>query len=282
MTGPAVTVAAPSARLDHLTVTVATSAQRGSPQVRVLDEVSLDLFPGEVTVLVGESGCGKSMVAAALCGLLPPGAVATGGVSVDGATVGDQDSAWGRLRGHVVGLVPQSPSTSFTPVRTLGSQLGEVVSVLGGPRSPSELCDLVGLSRAALACYPHELSGGMAQRAAIAAAVAGEPRVLLADEPTSALDPELAHRIWELLADSARAGAAVLAITHDLASLRRAGIDTRIAVMRGGRLLDLPPGADPLRAPAGPDRSEPIHPATGTAHLDDAAYLHALFGEDGI
>ena len=300
MTIPAV------ARVESLTVDIATSARRRSPRVRVLHDVCLALWPGAVTVLAGESGCGKSMVAAALCGLLPPGSSATGEVVIDGRSLRPGDPAWERLRGTTVGLVPQSPSTSFTPVRTVGSQLDEVVRVLGGPRPAAQLCDLVELPRAALDRYPHELSGGMAQRAAIAAAVAGAPRVLLADEPTSALDPELAHTVWELFAGLARSGTAVLAITHDLPSLRRARIDATIAVMRGGRVLSERPAAEFLDsggfvvsrrviAAPGPPEVGTVGPRTldpGTVDtrtldtrtvddgtLDDGAYLDAFFSE---
>ncbi|UQE73661.1 ATP-binding cassette domain-containing protein [Gordonia sp. PP30] len=260
--------------MSSLTVDIATSAHRRSPRVRVLDTMSLAVCTGEVTVLVGESGCGKSMVAAALCGLLPPGCTVTGSVRIDQTTLTHDDPAWDRLRGRVVGLVPQSSSTSFTPVRTVRSQLREVVSVLDGPGSFEQLCDLVRLPRGALDLYPHELSGGMAQRAAIAAAIAGNPAVVVADEPTSALDPELAHTVWELLARLARRGTAVLAITHDLDSLRRAGIDPAVAVMRHGRLLNQTRAghflADPPAAPS---------PTPDTEECDDEVYLRAFFSE---
>ncbi|MBA5848081.1 ATP-binding cassette domain-containing protein, partial [Gordonia amicalis] len=210
-----------SARLDGLTVDVAT---RRREAVRVLDDVTLDLPAGSLTALVGESGCGKSMVAAALCGLLPPGSNVTGRMSLGNDTfIGDEiagrDPRWRTLRGRRVGLVPQSAATSFTPVRTLGSQLDEVIVGLDGPRDAVELCLAVHLDPDALRLYPHELSGGMAQRAAIAAALAGDPQILVADEPTSALDPELAATIWDLLAATARRGAAVLVITHDVETM---------------------------------------------------------------
>jgi peptide/nickel transport system ATP-binding protein len=265
-----------SARLDGVTVDVAV---RRRERVRVLDDVTLELPAGSMTALVGESGCGKSMVAASLCGLLPPGSSVTGRLSLgddsfSGEEISGRDPRWRELRGRRVGLVPQSAATSFTPVRTLGSQLHEVIAGLDGARDAVELCHAVHLDPDALELYPHELSGGMAQRAAIAAALAGDPQVLVADEPTSALDPELAAAIWDLLAATARRGAAVLVITHDTETLRgglrdassassgrssggeglgvaaRVGVRSGgegwagVAVMRAGRVVEHRPAAD--------------------------------------
>lgn len=206
-------------------------------RVRVLDHVDLALPAGSVTALIGESGCGKSMVAAALAGLLPPGSHAAGVVRIGELELGSADRRWRGVRGAQVGSVPQSAATSLTPVRTLGSQLAEVVAALGGSRTPEQLCAQVGLPADALACYPHELSGGMAQRASVAAAIVAQPAVLVADEPTSALDPELAYGIWELLGRLADAGTAVLAITHDLETLTAADVASSVAVMRDGAII---------------------------------------------
>ncbi|CAM3571140.1 ATP-binding cassette domain-containing protein [Tsukamurella ocularis] len=217
----------------------------------VLDAVDLELRAGSVTALVGESGCGKSMVAAALCGLLPAGTAGSGEVTVAGRALTQHDRAWSTVRGHVVGVVPQSPITSFTPVRSLRSQLDEVIAALGGTRSAEELCAAAGLPAHALPLYPHELSGGMAQRAAVAAALAGAPSVVLADEPTSALDPETAHGVLRLLRGLADDGAAVLIVTHDLRSVLATGCES-LAVMRAGRiLLQGPP--ESVRAAAASD-----------------------------
>ncbi|NDK88891.1 ABC transporter ATP-binding protein [Gordonia desulfuricans] len=227
----------PIARVTGLTVDIATRRDRRADTVRVLDDVDLCLAAGSVTALIGESGCGKSMLAAALTGLLPPGSRVGGTVTVAGETLGVDDPRWRALRGRHIGLVPQSPMTSFTPVRTLGGQLSEVVDVLGGSRTPAELCADVGLPVDALDCYPHELSGGMAQRAAVAAAIVAEPAVIVADEPTSALDPKRAQAIWALLGSLAERGAAVLVITHDMDALTEARVCRSIAVMRAGRIV---------------------------------------------
>ncbi|MEP9416537.1 ATP-binding cassette domain-containing protein [Gordonia sp. VNQ95] len=229
--------AASAAAVAGLTVDI-TGRRRWQPHVvRVLDEVSIELRHGEITALIGESGCGKSMLASALVGLLPPGSAVTGTVRVGDQVLSVRDPRWRDLRGRHVGLVPQSPVTSFTPVRTLESQLAEVISVHRATCTPAQLCDRVRLPADALGCYPHELSGGMAQRAAVAAAITGSPTVIVADEPTSALDPALAQGIWDLLGELADDGAAVLVITHDMDALRRAERCSSIAVMRRGALV---------------------------------------------
>lgn len=221
-------------RIEGLTVDIAVR-RRGTHTVRVLDGVDLDVPAGRVTALVGESGCGKSLVAAALSGLMPPGSRVSGRILLGGNVIAhDDENAWRRLRGSQVGLVPQSAATSFTPVRTVGAQLGEVCGRLAADRTPAQLCAAVALPADALRRYPHELSGGMAQRAAIAAAIAGRPGLLLADEPTSALDPENAAAIWRLLGAAAAEGAAVLVITHDMPSLLRAAVCADVAVMAKG------------------------------------------------
>ena len=225
------------AQVRNLTVDIATRRRGGEP-VRVLDAVDLDLRPGRLTALIGESGCGKSMVAVALCGLLPSAAQVTGRILIDGQDVtAAGEPVWRTLRGRHIGLVPQSAATSFTPVRTVGAQLGEVCARLDSPHTPAQWCDQVRLPADVVDRYPHELSGGMAQRAAIAAALAGRPRLLIADEPTSALDPDNAAVVWRLLAETAADGAAVLVVTHDLPSLLRADACDDIALMRAGAVL---------------------------------------------
>ena len=229
-------VAPCAAEVVDLTVHI-DSTRRGAAPIRVLHQVDLALPARSITALIGESGCGKSMLASALTGLLPAGSHAEGIVRIGAQELGLNDRAWSGVRGRQVGLVPQGPATSFTPVRTLRSQLNEVIDILESSYTAKELCDAVGLGHEALGCYPHELSGGMAQRAAVAAAIAGDPAVIVADEPTSALDPALAHGIWELLADRARSGAAVLVISHDMDSLLAADVCSSIAVMRAGEIV---------------------------------------------
>ena len=226
-----------------LTVQDLTIEQRGrTGSRRLVDDVTVRAQTGRITLVVGESGCGKSLIAAAATGLIPAGLNAPGTVTVAGHTfaVGDTKT-WRRLRGHRVGLVPQSAIGSFTPVRTVGSQLRETVLRLHDDTSDPgavlrALADPVELPRAALDLFPHELSGGLAQRAAIAAALAGKLTALVADEPTSALDPKLAEHVWRLLRDIATdSGIAVLAITHDIE--RAAAVADTAHVVRVGRII---------------------------------------------
>ncbi|BBZ05079.1 hypothetical protein MCHIJ_45160 [Mycolicibacterium chitae] len=233
------------AALEQLTVDIATRPGRHAPSVQPLRDVELTVNAGTVTALIGESGCGKSLVAAALCGLLPPGSRVRGRVLFDGTDLAQADERrWRPLRGHRIGLVPQSPATSFTPVSTVGTQLQQVCRRLGSDRTAAQWLAAAHLPAASAALYPHELSGGMAQRAAIAAALAGRPELLIADEPTSALDPDNAALVWQLLADVAAQGVAVLVITHDLPALLDAQVCDDIALMRAGTVIRRAPVAE--------------------------------------
>ncbi|RRO16312.1 ABC transporter ATP-binding protein [Saccharopolyspora rhizosphaerae] len=230
--------------------------------VRAVTDAALHVRPGRVLALVGESGCGKSVLASALLGLLPGNAEVRGHALLDDGT--DLISApepvlAGRVRGRRIGLVPQSASTHLTPVRTARAQLVETVAALGGPSRADELAERVGLDPADLDHYPHELSGGMAQRVALALALAGDPRIVLADEPTTGLDRPLVHHAVDLLAEAATDDRAVLLITHDLAAARRVATD--VAVMYASRIVEAGPAEEVL--------SEPWHPYT-------AALLAAL------
>ncbi|GAB2689418.1 ATP-binding cassette domain-containing protein [Nocardia thraciensis] len=233
--------------IESLTVRIPVRRNRF---VHAATEVTLAAPRGRVTALVGESGCGKSIVASAVMGLLPPGALVSGTVAVstgDGAV--DALTAGGAYRGRHAALVPQSPATSFTPVRTIGSQLAETVAALGSPHTCAELAERAGFPVAALDRYPHELSGGMAQRAALAAALAGDPDMLVADEPTSGLDRDRTDRALRLLRECADAGAAVLLITHDLAALIRTRVADTVAVMYASHLMECGPADELLDDP---------------------------------
>ncbi|GAA2355624.1 ABC transporter ATP-binding protein [Saccharopolyspora halophila] len=223
--------------------------------VRAVSDASLQLRPGRVLALVGESGCGKSVLASALLGLLPGNAETRGrALLADGTDLLDapESDLAGRVRGREIGLVPQSASTHLTPVRTARSQLAETVGALRGPSGADELAERAGLDPADLDRYPHELSGGMAQRVALALALAGDPRIVLADEPTTGLDRPLVHRTVDLLAEVAGEDRAVLLITHDLAAARRVATD--IAVMYASRIVEAGPADEVL--------AEPWHPYT--------------------
>ncbi|MBB3674859.1 ABC transporter ATP-binding protein [Modestobacter versicolor] len=230
------------------------------PVVHAATEVSFDLHPGRVLALVGESGSGKSVLASALLGLLPATAVVTGSALLTGGPPVEVLAAPTRVlgtqvRGRRIALVPQSAATSLTPVRTARSQLEEAVRELApgaDPRARADaLAERAGLDPGDLDRFPHQLSGGMAQRVVVALALAGDPEVVLADEPTAGLDRPLVDRTLALLREVADAGCAVLLITHDLgALLRTPGAADDLAVMYAGRLLETGPARAVLDEPA--------------------------------
>lgn len=241
-------------RIDNLTVRIPTLLAGEPATVSALTEVTTSLEAGRVRALVGESGCGKSVLGLALMGMLPPRTRATGSLTIDGdELLHAPEKRWRAVRGRVVALVPQSSATSLTPTRTAGRQLAETVCELTGTRaSADELAERarrVGLAPEALARYPHELSGGMAQRVGVALALAGNPRVIVADEPTASLDAELADQVLCLLGECARQGAAVLLITHDLRSLERTGVADEVWVMYAGRIVEQGAAGQVLQAP---------------------------------
>ncbi|MEJ5998447.1 ABC transporter permease subunit [Corynebacterium sp. H130] len=166
---------------------------------QLLPATSLLVRRGEVHAVLGESGAGKSTLARALVGRIPRGAKVSGHVTSTSA----------------VGYVPQAAAQSFTPVRRVGAQLAEVVGAHRTSHTEAELLAKVQLPAETARLYPHQLSGGMAQRAAIAAALAADPESLIADEPTSALDPHLSKAMFELLRQLANDGIGVLVISHD-------------------------------------------------------------------
>ncbi|MDZ3991823.1 ABC transporter ATP-binding protein [Pseudomonas sp. Teo4] len=216
----------------------------GSTQAAV-EGLDLDIAPGEIVCLVGESGSGKSTTAAALAGLLPPTARQKGQLWLQGQALDQLDErGWRERRGRLVGFVPQDPGTSLDPVKTIGAQVIEAMTVHGVARNEARVRALVLLSQVGLKTpeqllerYPHQLSGGMCQRVLIAIAMANDPPLLIADEPTSALDVSVQRQILDRLQALVRErGSSLLLITHDLAvALDRAD---RILVMRHGRLLE--------------------------------------------
>lgn len=231
------------AEVTGLTLRIPTQVSGRPAFVHAATDVSFTLTAGRVHALVGESGSGKSVLASALVGLLPPGTRVAGRVVVDGVDVtpalgSPRHRIWDRLRGRVVGSVAQSAATSFTPMRTIGSQLVEAIEALGGTRSADELADIARLPAWALAAHPHELSGGLVGRAALAIALAGQPSIIVADEPTASLDRDLAGQVLDLLRDQADAGASVLLITHDVAGLLDRAVADEVSVMYAGRIVE--------------------------------------------
>ena len=215
--------------------------------VKAVDDVSFEIAPGECLALVGESGCGKSVMAGALLGFLPGNASVAGSAVLDGELdlLDAPEAVLARtVRGRRIGLVPQSPAAHLTPVRTARAQLEETVRALlpteTDVRSRADaVAARAGLRPADLDRYPHELSGGMAQRVATALALVGDPWLLIADEPTTGLDRALVEALVDELRGLVAAGRAVLLITHDLAAARR--VADRVAVMYAGRLIEVGP-----------------------------------------
>jgi len=213
--------------------------------LQAVRDVSLSVQRGEVLGIMGESGCGKSTLAAAMINLLPAGAqIRHGAVRVNGADLLQLPPAAQRaLRGRSVAMVFQDPMTAFNPVLTIGRQLADFVGAHDRARAtPDRLAAMlarVGIPDAArcLGRYPHELSGGMRQRVAIAAALLMQPDVLIADEPTTALDVTMEAQIIHLLRDL-RTGfdGAIVIVTHHLGVI--AELCDRVAVMYAGEVVE--------------------------------------------
>jgi peptide/nickel transport system ATP-binding protein len=215
----------------------------------VVHGVSFDLAPGATLGLVGESGCGKSVTCMAALGLLGPRAVVRGSVTLDGEElVGAPVAQLDRVRGGRVAMIFQDPMSSLNPVHSVGRQIRESLKLhrgLDGAAAEAEakrLLDRVGIPSAGqrMKEYPHQLSGGMNQRAMIAIALAGEPEVLIADEPTTALDVTIQAQILDLLSDiRAETGMAIVLISHDLGVI--AETCDEVAVMYCGRIVEQAP-----------------------------------------
>jgi oligopeptide/dipeptide ABC transporter ATP-binding protein len=222
-------------------------------RVTVVDDISLSLSPGRVLCVVGESGSGKSVTALAVMGLLEPrqSAVTAERMLLDGIDLRHLDEAgWRALRGGRMAMVFQEPMTSLNPVFTVGEQIVEALRVHTGlSRSAARERALAALrevgipaAETRLESYPHELSGGMRQRAMIAMALVGEPALLIADEPTTALDVTVQAQILALLGElRTRRGMAILLITHNLGVVAETADD--VAVMYAGRIVERAPAA---------------------------------------
>ena len=214
----------------------------------VIDDFSFELHEGETVSLVGESGCGKSMIALALMGLVPHpvGRIASGSILLqEEDLVLASDSRMRDVRGNEISMIFQEPMTSLNPVYTVGEQIAEVLRRHQGlSRRPAwaaaiELLNAVGIPDPAsrVASYPHQMSGGQRQRVMIATALACRPKILIADEPTTALDVTVQAQIFDLLrALREETGTAVLLITHDMGVV--AEMAERMLVMYAGRKVE--------------------------------------------
>ncbi|MGW3786725.1 dipeptide ABC transporter ATP-binding protein [Micromonospora chokoriensis] len=228
--------------------------------VEAVRGISFTVERGECVAIVGESGSGKSVTARTLVGLAGPGSqVRAARLDLAGQDVrGHRPRDWRRVRGRLAGLVVQDALVSLDPLRTVGAEVGEVLSAHGivGRRERSgrivHLLDQVHLPEPERRArqYPHQLSGGLRQRALIASAIAGEPALLIADEPTTALDVTVQAQILRLLAERQADGVGLLLISHDLAVV--AQVADRVLVMRDGRVVEDGPTDRLLRAPSHP------------------------------
>ena len=232
-------------------------------EVKAVDGVSFTVNEGEVVAIVGESGCGKSVTALSIMGLVSdPGKIKNGSIKLDGdELLTKTDREWQKLRGGKVSMIFQDPMTSLNPLMNVGEQIMESLRWHMGMdhtaarKRALELLGLVGIPNpeGRLAQYPHEFSGGMRQRVMIAIALACDPKLIIADEPTTALDVTIQAQIMELLKELRRKlGTAVILITHDLGVV--AGMADRMIVMYGGKIAE-----------TGPVRQiyhEPTHPYT--------------------
>jgi len=233
-----------------------------SGELRVLDGVSLEIEAGEVLGLVGETGSGKSVTAYSITRLLKqPGRVVGGEVKWDGR---DLVRLWEseleqEIRGKEISMIFQSPREALNPVITVGRQLTQVLRIRRGMDRREARAEAIRILKSVyisdpesrLDSYPHELSGGMAQRIMIALALSCEPRLLIADEPTTGLDVTTQHQIVLLLRELRdRTGMAILLITHDLALA--AQLCDRVAVLYAGRIAEMGPIGHLFRSPRHP------------------------------
>ena len=245
---PAASPAVPLLQVTDLRVGLTTS--RGPADA--LRGISFELSRGETLGLIGESGCGKSMTAMALMGLLPQDARVSGSIRLNGQElVGLNDAAMCALRGNRIGMVFQEPMTALNPLHTVGAQIAEPLRLHRGLSRAAaraealRLLERVQLPNAAqrLDAYPHQLSGGQRQRVTIAIALACGPDLLIADEPTTALDVTIQAEILDLVNELVRdSGMALLMISHDLGVMAR--MVSRLLVMYGGTVVESGPTAE--------------------------------------
>ncbi len=249
--------AAPLLEVRHLRVEFAT--RRGV--LTAIDDVSLEIAPGEVLGVVGESGAGKSITGTAIIGLLePPGRIAGGEILLEGRRIDDLPAEeMRRIRGRRIGAIFQDPLTSLNPLYTVGRQIVETIQThlpMGAAEARARAIDLlreVGIPapERRIDHYPHQFSGGMRQRVVIALALCANPRLIIADEPTTALDVSIQAQIITLLKRLGREhGTAVMLVTHDMGVIAETA--DRVAVMYAGRIVEVGPVQEVIHHPQHP------------------------------
>jgi oligopeptide/dipeptide ABC transporter ATP-binding protein len=293
---PAPQTTAPLLRVDNLSVSFRTD----HGPLPALQGVSLGVSPGETLAVVGESGSGKSVLSLALMNLLPPTATMTADhLSFDGrdlASLGQRDKR--ALRGRDMAMIFQEPATALNPVQRIGDQLVEAILLHDDmPRVRAHARAVEALAATGIPspdvrarAYPHQLSGGMRQRALIAMALIHRPRLLIADEPTTALDVTVQAQILDLIRDLAReVGTATIFITHDMGVV--AEMADRVAVLYAGRMVEMASATDLFDSPEHPytlgllgsmpqlsQRGAPMLPITGTVpdprHMPPGCHFH--------
>ncbi|MDR6868408.1 peptide/nickel transport system ATP-binding protein [Microbacterium resistens] len=253
----------------------------------VVDGVSFDAAPGECVAIVGESGAGKTLTARALLGLLPEGAESDAD-TLDIAGVdarGLPERGWRALRGARIGLVSQDALVSLDPLRRVGAEVAEPLEIhrrqgrAARSERVRELLAAVAVSEPARRArqYPHELSGGLRQRALIASALAASPAVLIADEPTTALDATVQLRVLDLLRSIADRGTALVLVSHDIGAVRR--IADRVVVMKDGAVVEQGPTERVLTAPAYAYTAELVRAGSIVPQADAGADASAGAGD---
>jgi peptide/nickel transport system ATP-binding protein len=260
----------------------------GAGPVPLVRDVSFTIRAGERVGLIGESGCGKSLTAMSLMGLLPEGVRATGSIRLDTMPDNLLDAGERRLasvRGRSVSMVFQEPMTALNPVMRVGDQVAEVMLLhrtqpnrARAAAAAVDLLDRVRLPdpRATARAYPHQLSGGQRQRVMLAIALANNPALLICDEPTTALDVTVQAQMLDLILElTAERGSALLFITHDLAVV--ASVCQRVLVMYGGRVIETGDVYDVFTTPRHP-YTEGLIAASDLTAVDDRGRLRTIPG----
>lgn len=214
--------------------------------VKAVDGVNFTVYQGETVCIVGESGCGKSVTAMSIMGLLPDSSKVQGEINLDGKDLTKLSKGnMRRIRGNELSMIFQEPMTSLNPVMTIGEQITEIllehqaISKKQAVKKSLELIKMVGIGRGEqiIKSYPHQLSGGMLQRVMIAIALACDPKMLIADEPTTALDVTIQAQVLNLLQNlKEETDMSMLLITHDLGVV--AEVADRVVVMYAGKVVE--------------------------------------------